>query len=171
MKNNNLNPATTTNTPSAFASTLLERKSSWRILPVCLSAVLFLAGCSAMQTPYERPNIQTPQQWGYSTQTQGQSMLQSNDRWWTLFEDKQLSALVALAFERNPDLAAAALKVRQAQLEARLSESDRIPDVSLGASGSQRRGIEHKESWNKSSSASFSVSYEIDLWEIGRAHV
>lgn len=138
--------------------------ASRRMLLACVSSVFLLAGCTALQTPYESPEVQTPKQWEHRVPMQGQSMLQSNDRWWELFDDKSLNDLVTLAFERNGDLAAAALKVRRAQLEARLSESDLLPSVSLSASGSQKRDVKRGDSWSKNSSASFNVSYEVDLW-------
>lgn len=124
-----------------------------------------LSGCALTHTPYDRPQLEILTQWQYSQQPlQGQSMLQSNDHWWMLFGDAQLNDLVDLAFARNNDLAVAALRVRQAQLQAGLSASDLWPDVSVSFSANQGRGLEHKQTWNKKSSGSLNVSYELDLW-------
>lgn len=117
-----------------------------------------------MHTSYETPNLQMPEKWEQQIQTQAPSMLESNDRWWEQFGDAKLNELVDLAFERNNDLAAAALKVQQAQLRAGLAQSDLWPDVSVNISGSGKRSTENSDSWAKSSGISGNVSYELDLW-------
>lgn len=127
-----------------------------------MALVVLLSGCSLMHTTYEQPELQLPAHWAY--ETQAPSALQSNDRWWEQFDDPQLNALVELAFEKNNNLAIAALKVRQAQLRAGIARNDRIPSVSVGVSGNGRRGVDQSESWAKSSGISGNVSYEVDLW-------
>ncbi|RUS66733.1 Toxin and drug export protein A [Saezia sanguinis] len=136
--------------------------AGWAVKLVSLAVAASMTGCSLMHTPYETPAVQTPEQWQY--RVQAPSMLQSNDRWWQLFNDEQLNALVELAFERNNDLAAAALKVRQAQLQAKLAGSDLLPTVTGRLNASGERGIDISEAWSKGSGTSLSVSYEADLW-------
>lgn len=150
--------------PQIMYKTNLNRFYKYAAL---LGATLWLAGCSLTHTPYQAPQTQTPPQWEYGQgiiQPQSPSMLQSNDRWWMLFEDERLDALIDLAFERNNNLAAAALKVRQAQLQANLAERDLWPSVSANVSASGRRSIEHSQGWEKSSGTGLNVSYEVDLW-------
>lgn len=127
-----------------------------------VSLAFLLAGCSFTRTPYESPQVQTPQGWAFASQAP--SMLQSNDRWWELFEDERLSSLVDLAFERNNDLAIAALKVRQAQLQANLAESDLWPSVSANVAVSGKRNLDVSQGWARSGGTGLSVSYEVDLW-------
>ena len=136
--------------------------AGWVVKLVSLAVAASMTGCSLMHTPYETPAVQTPEQWQY--RVQAPSMLQSNDRWWQLFNDEQLNALVELAFERNNDLAAAASKVRQAQLQAKLAGSDLLPTVTGRLNASGERSIDISEAWSKGSGTSLSVSYEADLW-------
>jgi outer membrane protein TolC len=84
--------------------------------------------------------------------------------WWQQFGDAELDALIKQVLERNNDLAAAAIKVRQAMLQADLADTDLAPtpSFSLSSTASQRVGGAAVSS--QSHSASLSVSYELDLW-------
>lgn len=91
------------------------------------------------------------------------------DRWWTLFGDPALDALIEQALQRSHDLAAAAARVREAR--ARLDElhGAELPSVAVQAAhgrsqlstdglppGSPRYGSNHQ--------ASLTLRYELDLW-------
>lgn len=148
---------------AVFLNPLAHGGRMCRMAVAALTIVLLgSSGCTLTHTPYKQPQLQTPQNWAYTTQAQ--SMLQSNDHWWELFGDTQLNQLVALAFERNNDLAVAAIRVRRAQLQASLAGSDLWPSVSADVSASGNRSVEHSQSWNKGSGTGLSVSYEVDLW-------
>ncbi|MGO1303261.1 MAG: efflux transporter outer membrane subunit, partial [Sphingomonas parapaucimobilis] len=77
-----------------------------------------LAGC-ATRTPYVRPAAPLPGAFLHQSPAPQQSL--RTDTWWQSFGDPALDALVELAVARNPDLAAAAIRVRRAQLESRLA--------------------------------------------------
>ena len=49
--------------------------------------------------------------------------------WWTLFEDRQLSEIMEVAIENNPDLLAAVSRVRAAQEEAQKVRSVLLPQI------------------------------------------
>jgi len=115
------------------------------VLPV------FLAACAA--TPYETPRVPMTAQFPHAGK--GTEAAGATD-WWTAFGDPALNSLVADVLARNNDLAAAALRVQQAQLQAGLTRLDQFPSASGGISASTSDSTRF--------SASLGVSYEADLW-------
>lgn len=86
--------------------------------------------------------------------------------WWGAFGSQELSSLVVAAFGANPDLAAAAERVRQAEAQVRIAGVTLFPALNFGADGSHRETHVDGGSWKGSdaSSATLSASYEVDLW-------
>jgi len=117
---------------------------------VALAALL--SACAS--TPYETPQVPLTAQFSHA----GQGMDAASDMtdWWMAFGDSSLDTLVSGVLEQNNDLAAAALRVQQAQLQAGLTRLDQLPSVNggLGVSTSDQTRY----------SASLGVSYEADLW-------
>ena len=113
---------------------------------------LLLGGCAA--TPYETPKVPMPAAFAHAGESTSSTAVATN--WWMQFNDPGLNSLVSTVLEKNNDLAAAALRVQQAQLQAKLTRLDQFPDISggLGASTSSSTNF----------SANLSVSYEADLW-------
>ena len=116
-----------------------------------LSAAL-LTACAA--TPYETPKVPLTAQFTHAGA--GTDATDDQTDWWTAFGDATLNTLVSDVLARNNDLAAAALRAQQAQLQAGLIRLDQFPSAngSLGVSTSD----------NTRYSASLGVSYEADLW-------
>lgn len=125
--------------------------------PLLLS-VLVLSGCATSQAPYTAPATSLPTQWQYGTA----NAATSTDAWWKGFNDPVLDQLVDQALLRNNNLAAASIKVRQAQLQAGLAENRPSFSGSLNTGGS--RALEGASSTSRSSGASLGASYEVDLW-------
>jgi NodT family efflux transporter outer membrane factor (OMF) lipoprotein len=125
--------------------------------------VLLLTGCSTLlpRSQYARPEVSLPQAW--LTPTVTGSVVASQEQWWRDFGDPTLSGLIERALTTNNDLAAAAIKVKRAQLSSQLTDTNLTPSVSAGVSSSLNRDLErHREA--KSSGATLSASYELDLW-------
>lgn len=145
-------------------------------------SMLILAGCSSLsEVTYRQPDMAMPNQWGVATRSVSQTQLSAtNDDktraeilaktgWWKNFDDPQLNLLIAKALETNNDLAAATIKVRQAQLTAGLAEDARYPDLSAGSDTSISRQFDSQDNnSNGDISRSFNleagISYELDLW-------
>ncbi|GFE58320.1 efflux transporter outer membrane subunit [Geobacter sp. AOG1] len=124
---------------------------------------LLLGGCSGLlpRSQYVRPDVAVPQQWQASTVTG--SSVATKEQWWRDFNDSTLTELIERALTTNNDLAAAAIKVRRAQLNASLSDTNLSPSVSVTASSSISHDLKnHVDS--KSSGATGTASYELDLW-------
>ena len=128
-----------------------------------LAAALLLNGCSGLlsRSQYTRPEAALPSQWQASTVTG--TTIATSEKWWQDFNDPALNDLIERALEANNNLAAATVRVRRAQLSARLTDTNLTPTVSVGANSSFRRDLNsHVES--KSSGATGTASYELDLW-------
>ncbi len=89
---------------------------------------------------------------------------QAPSPWWTIFDDPGLTRIIEQALARNPDLATAALTVRQARLQARLAIQNRRPRFDGSLSAQARRGLDTPRTTTRSSGTSASVGYEVDLW-------
>jgi NodT family efflux transporter outer membrane factor (OMF) lipoprotein len=83
--------------------------------------------------------------------------------WWKKFNDPQLDSLIDQALRSNNDFKAAIIRVRRAQLQAGLEDTNRTPSIAVGTS----TGISHTfdpQATYHSSGMSSSMSYELDLW-------
>ncbi len=118
-----------------------------------------------------------PSHWQQHTLTANQVLQQPH--WWQAFQDPALDQLIQQALQKNNDLAVAALKVKQARLNASLTATNLTPEVSTSLTAVQQK------SWQQSNPAdqggnmppngsqnnqtthygtSLSLSYELDLW-------
>ncbi|HEX2649470.1 MAG TPA: efflux transporter outer membrane subunit [Burkholderiales bacterium] len=124
-----------------------------------------LAGCLA-KPDYQRPAIELPQAWKQSAPP---AVL--DGRWWTLYGDPALDALVEEALKSNTDLAVAVARVDEARALVKDAEAALYPTVDLtgvrrrslssGATGLLPPGIPRELNDTR---IALNVSYEIDLW-------
>jgi NodT family efflux transporter outer membrane factor (OMF) lipoprotein len=136
----------------------------------CLPVVLLLSGCASGQLPTPQvtvpTNFEAPQVDGSSASTL--------DRWWALFDDAQLSALVEQALASAPDARTAMARLREAQAVRRgaltaynpqgnpsLSASRSKTDIS-GLPAAQASAL--GEGSSTALNAGFNVSWEVDLF-------
>ena len=124
---------------------------------------LFLSGCASLgQTPYATPPLSVPDAWRHGT---GQAAaVVKETQWWRNFNDPALESLVEEALRRNNDLAAAAIAVHRAQLQAGLTARNALPQVSASAGASDSRNLRGDPNASRSYSASAGIGYEVDLW-------
>ncbi|AUG55540.1 efflux transporter outer membrane subunit [Thalassospira marina] len=154
--------------------------------------LLLLAGCSSLEkATYNQPDVTLPAGWrsdstvtgttatnpasrstpatktGTTPQSSGTAnnagVAMAPSNWWHNFNDPALDQLVANALAQNNDLAAATIKVRQAQLQAGIAKTDLFPDLSAGANSSTSRNLDTGRI-SRSYGTTSSVSYEVDLW-------
>jgi NodT family efflux transporter outer membrane factor (OMF) lipoprotein len=124
-----------------------------------LAAFVTLAGCGSMQTPWKAPEVSVPEKWSAVTDPS----IKESESWWKNFDDPQLDALVDQALHANNDFAAAAIRVRRAQLQAGLVDTNRTPSVTVGASTVTTHTFDPSAT-SHSSGASAALSFELDLW-------
>ncbi|WP_173912401.1 efflux transporter outer membrane subunit [Acinetobacter sp. Marseille-Q1618] len=125
-----------------------------------------LVGCAAVvKTPYEAPAVDIPSQFAYSKTNQQQIQADLHaDKWWTLFGDNQLNALVEQVIEKNADLAVAGINLQTARLRAGLARDQQGPRVSSGVSTGHRIDLNSGDDASNGLSLSAGVSYEVDLF-------
>lgn len=132
-----------------------------RIFAMTLLALL--AGCAATRSDYQAPAVILPAAWQQASTAAAAAQLP--ERWWRQFNDPALDRLIESALARSNDLAAAAWRVRQAQLQAGIAATALAPTVAGRASSNASRRLEGDgNATARSSGAALSASYEVDLW-------
>ncbi|MEN5231047.1 efflux transporter outer membrane subunit [Brevundimonas naejangsanensis] len=134
-------------------------------MKTALSPIMAAALLSACATPtdYVRPAAPLPT--SFANANAGVASSVRIDAWWRDFADPDLDLLIDLAVARNPDLAAAAVRVRRADLQARLAGNALRPvaNGSLGSGLSRPlSGGDRRTSENASGAAS--IAWEVDLF-------
>ncbi|HYP82160.1 efflux transporter outer membrane subunit [Variovorax sp.] len=159
-------------------ATLNQRPTPWRARAArfaapltALLAALVLAGC-ATPPPIEL-NLETPARYKEDVKPTGDranapdaEAAPADGRWWTVFRDPRLEALVARAAERNTDVQQAAARLAQARALAREVDADRAPQVGLGAAAVRGAGVDKAQGRQPASlfTAGLGASWELDLF-------
>jgi multidrug efflux system outer membrane protein len=130
--------------------------------------VLVLAGCSTSQPPETVP-LDSPAQFREATAAAESHWLpaqpaDASDRgaWWSIYGDKELDSLIAVATRANPGLAVAVARVKQARATAGLADADRGLQVAAGVGPTRQGGFGTADFTQWRSQLSF--SYELDLF-------
>jgi len=137
-------------------------KSWWIVV------VLILAGCT-VGPKYKRPQVAVPDAYrGLSPDADRTSTASLGDeKWWTLFQDEQLQALIHAALAENYDVKIAAARVLQAQAVLGITRADQFPTVTAGAAATNERVAQTPVLPNFETSANsvnLSMSWELDFW-------
>jgi NodT family efflux transporter outer membrane factor (OMF) lipoprotein len=130
---------------------------------ILLALSLLLGGCGGLlpRSQYTRPNVALPQQWQEPSATGAK--VATGEQWWRDFNDPTLSGLIERALTTNNDLAAAAIKVRRAKLNASLTDTNLTPSVNVSANSSYNHDLKNQLE-TKSSGVIGTANYELDLW-------
>lgn len=126
-----------------------------------MSALLLCSACSSITArSYRAPEVALPAAWSTAA-AEGETA--AAGYWWKAFDDAGLDALMTQVLAQNHDLAAAAIQLRRAQLQAGLASSNMRPDFGARAGVSRDEPLQDGDG-NTSYSAAATVSYEADLW-------
>ncbi|MGY4398105.1 multidrug efflux system outer membrane protein [Sphingomonas sp. UYAg733] len=92
----------------------------------------------------------------------------ADDHWWRLYRDPVLDGLVADALAANTDIRVAVARLDKARASLRGVRSDRLPQTSIGASGTYGRSpatqrLPGSAAEDSAFDVGLSVSYELDL--------
>src|SRR5215472_14398663 len=105
-----------------------------------LLATAMLAGC-AVGPNYKRPNVDVPPMYRGTTpedsgspepktqQVKGEPSTASlaDEKWWEVFQDRELQGLIRTALKNNYDVRIAATRVLQAQAQLGITRADQLP--------------------------------------------
>lgn len=123
-----------------------------------LAGCLSLAGCATSPDQTALPAVPLPQEWATATP----DAIDPPGAWWQNFGDPQLDGLIEQALQKNNDLAAAAIRVRRAQLQAGLVNTNRNPTVAVSANTGASRSYDPVLT-SRSSNAGVSLGLEVNL--------
>ena len=143
-----------------------------KLLTIAMGAMMTatLAGC-AVGPDYKHPAFDLPSFWTKEAPPAAPQATKTPEKWWGLYGDAQLDALVAEALEHNRDLVAAAARVEQARAGLTITDSDRYPIISAGGTRSRTRlssvgatPIPAAYLENNDNRVTLNASYETDFW-------
>jgi multidrug efflux system outer membrane protein len=124
-----------------------------------------MAGCST-QPAYERPPVELPPAWKESAPRYAE-----DGRWWRIYGDPQLDALVDESFAQNSDLVIAAARVDEARAFVGEAESGFYPTLEARGSATRQQNSKSTAFFFPGIStrytdyrATLNVSYELDLF-------
>ena len=141
-----------------------DTKNLWLKNGIAFILPLMMVGCAAVvKTPYQAPEVQIPTDFQQNNHT-GLTPQQWSDQWWTLFGDEQLNTLVNHVIAQNSDLAVAGITLKQARLQAKLTENQQGLRVGASASTGHSFNLNSGDDNAKGVSLNGNVSYEMDLF-------
>jgi len=132
---------------------------------------LWPAGCIKMGPDFKRPDLQFAQPERFQYRTKNAKAVVAEDRWWEVFGDPEINALVKRVLKNNLDLQQAAARILELQYQIIQTRADRFP--SLGFKGGAQRQHEPESIFGpgipiggtvNQYSVSLPASYEMDLW-------
>jgi len=154
-------------------------------LSAILTVLLLTAGCTVGPN-YKRPSVDVPG--GYrgaapsaqpaqpsaqpnkdqskpSAQAEASSL--GDEKWWEVFQDKQLQELIRTAIQNNYDVNIAAARILKAQAQLGITRADQLPTISAGAAAINYDVPRFKNFPNTDSSisaADVNFSWHLDFW-------
>ena len=105
-----------------------------------------LTGCT-VGPKYKRPQVTVPDTYRGLAPDAGPQTAASlgDEKWWTVYQDPQLQALIREALSQNYDVRIAATRVLQAQAVLGITRADQFPTITGGASTQQRALRGHED--------------------------
>src|SRR3954466_2138542 len=138
-----------------------------RLYYIALFCLLFLNGCT-LGPKYKRPAASVPDTFRGSTPDMSPTAQSLGDeKWWTVFQDPQLQALIREALAQNYDVRIAAVRVLQAQASLGITRADQFPTIAGGVSPSKEPSPATKitPAFEASpSQVNLSLFWELDFW-------
>ncbi len=128
--------------------------------------VCMLAGCLAgcmLGPDFQKPAVETPERFRFA---EPEAEAAVNLKWWELFKDPVLNALVATALRENKDVLTAASRVEEARASLGFTRADMYPtlDLQAGASRGDFSGTTKSDSTNNNFFIAPTLNWEIDFW-------
>jgi multidrug efflux system outer membrane protein len=138
---------------------------------LCLLLLGFSVLACTVGPKYQRPNVEVPKVYR-GTAPDAAAPTPSAEplgeaKWWTVFQDEQLQALIRTALKQNYDLRIAAERVLAAQAQLRIVRSNQYPSAGAGVVGTtERQGaspLSPPYRWDYMQVGG-SASWDIDFW-------
>ena len=134
-----------------------------------VSVLLLFAGCKSLGPDYQRPAMAMPTQ--FSEEAADNKITSSiANTWWTLYQDKTLNDLVAMAQQNNTDIKLAVARIEEADAAMREVGAETFPTLNLDTRAARSRvtgagafpvfGNNPRNNYI----AQLGTSFEIDFW-------
>ncbi len=132
------------------------------------AAFLMLTGCT-LGPKYKRPQVAVPDTYrGLAPDASAQTIASLGDeKWWSVYQDPQLQALIREALAQNYDVRIAAARVLQAQAVLGITRADQFPTISAGVSTRNERFAATRITpafETSPSGVNASLFWELDFW-------
>ncbi len=101
-----------------------------------------LSGCQMVGPDYARPVLPLPESYGEFAAPSVDEKNAIPNKWWTLYQDPQLDALVEKAFKNNTSIKAAVARIEEADAEMREVGAALLPTVDIAGNGVRNRTTE-----------------------------
>jgi len=146
-------------------------------LAVALASIVGLAGCAQLPSLDLARTMKAASGYETSSAFAAPSAAWPSDRWWTVYGDAQLDALIDEALRDSPDMAAASARLRRAEAGAQVAGSPLLPQVGASAAASEQKQSYNylmprsalPDGWNDYGQATLNLNWEIDFWGKHRA--
>jgi outer membrane protein, multidrug efflux system len=142
-----------------------------RALLLGFSLTLLLSTGCAVGPNYKRPSSDVPVTYrGTTPQDTAQPASAESlgdQKWWEVFQDKQLQDLIHTALQQNYDVRIAATRILEARAQLGITRADQLPTISGGASAVNERNAQTKLFPPFETSANqvdLSLAWELDFW-------
>lgn len=138
-------------------------------LTALLLILLLSAGC-AVGPNYRRPSADVPGTYrGATPQDAAQHAAESlgDQKWWEVFQDKQLQDLIHTALQQNYDVRIAATRILEARAQVGITRADQLPSVSGGAQAVNQRYAATKlfpQYETNANQVDLTLAWELDFW-------
>ena len=131
-------------------------------------AMLALSSCS-VGPKYRRPDVTVPNVYRGLDPAAGPQTANSlgDEKWWTVFHDPQLQALIRTALSQNYDVRIAATRVLEAEAALGITRADQFPTIAAGVSATSERVAQtaiSPEFETSPTQLALSFAWELDFW-------
>lgn len=137
---------------------------------ISLLLIMLLAGCSALEPNFERPEPNLPETFSEPDAAQTDAAEVAMQEWWTYYQDEKLNELVGLALQNNTNIQLAAARIEEADAKMREVGAYLFPEVNLSAEATRSRVTElgafptFTSPIRNNYTFGLNTSYEIDFW-------
>ena len=143
----------------------MPRARSRKVMVVALA--LIASGCTVGPN-YRRPVVTVPQIYrGAAAAAPSTAASFGDEKWWEVFQDPQLQALIRTALKQNYDLRIAATHILQAQAQLGIARGDQLPTAGVIAAGNNQRAAKSKffSAYDTSSTElALGLKWDLDFW-------
>ena len=137
---------------------------------IALSLVMLLLSGCAVGPNYKRPSVNVPDTYRGAVPPEAQQPAAESlgdQKWWEVFQDKQLQDLIHTALQQNYDVRIAATRILEARAQVGIARADQLPTISGGAQAVNERNPRVKlypQYETSSNQVDLSLAWELDFW-------